>query len=124
MGISTTALVALLAVGCADPFIEATTALSDTPDTEGPYQVWAVVVGAGRSDRVELRVDVDGDETSTQMRRTDDDGDDPGELYRGAIVGQPTGATVRYRVAVERDGELVALDPPQDDPAFVFSIAP
>lgn len=119
------AVAAVLAGGCADPFIEATTALEDTSDTEGPYVVWTAVVGADRSDVIELRFSVDGgDELTATMRKTDDDGDGPGELYRGAIFGQEPGSTVRYRVAVERGGEVVALDPPEAAAPFVFSVTP
>jgi hypothetical protein len=119
------ALAVIFATGCADPFIEATTALSDTADPAGPYTVWTSVFGVDRSDSVELRYRVDGgDEVTARMRRTDDPGDDPGELHRGAIPGQPAGSEISYRVAVERGGETVGLDPPESAPPFVFSVTP
>lgn len=111
-------------VGCADPYIESTTVLEDTVDTEGPYEVWSVAVGVDASDHLELRYVAGGaDERPARMLDVEDDGDGPGELYRGAIPGQPAGTEIRYRVVVVAEGEVLAADPPGGD-TFVFSVAP
>jgi len=111
--------------GCAEPFIEATVELEDTSDREGPYQVWTVIVGVDRSDAIELHYAINGgNQRNAQMRKTDDAGEDPGELYRGAIPGQDSGAVISYSVAVVRDGAVVEVDPPEGEPAFVFSVTP
>ena len=116
------------ATACDDPSIESTTQLESTADTTGPYRVHSVVHGAHDDDRVELFYNPIDDSPSryflNTMRPLDDDGQ-AGELFAGQIPGQPAGTTIRYFVAVYRDGERVAEDPVGGDlRPFVLSIEP
>jgi hypothetical protein len=118
----------LLLGACADPFIESTTILSDTADTVGPYHVRSVVLGVNEGDKIEVfynSVDEDPDRyIPIRMEGVDDDGRSA-ELYAGSIPGQDAGSTVRYFVAVDRDGERVAEDPVGGDlRPFMLRIAP
>ncbi len=118
----------LLLVACADPFIESTTVLSSTPDTVGPYHVRSVVLGVNDGDKIEVfynALDDDPDRyIPIRMAGVDDDGR-AAELYVGSIPGQAAGSTVRYFVAVDRDGERVAEDPALGDlRPFMLRIAP
>jgi hypothetical protein len=88
-----------------------------------------VVVGAEPDDRVELFFNSVDDQPEHYVPRLmgaiDDTEARPGELYEGYIPGQPEGATVRYYIAITRDGNVVARDPdPGDLRPFVFRIAP
>lgn len=121
-------LPALLLAACADPFIESTAVLGETPDTIGPYEVRSVVLGINDGDKVELFYNAIDNEPSryipVSMEGVDDDGRSA-ELYVGGIPGQEPGATVRYFVAVDRDGERVAEDPVGGDlRPFVLRISP
>jgi hypothetical protein len=118
----------LLAAACADPFIESTTLLGETPDTIGPYQVEAAVLGVNEGDRVELfynSIDTEPEHyIPVLMEGVDDDGRSA-DLYLGNIPGHPTGSLIRYFVGVERDGERVAEDPVGGDlRPFVLRISP
>jgi hypothetical protein len=101
--------VALLAVGCtqAPPFIEATTVLTSTSDTTGPYVVHSVVVGVdGESVELSYLADERARFIPVLMVAADDE-----ERFRGEIPGQPSGTEISYYVAVVRDGERIAADP-------------
>jgi hypothetical protein len=118
----------LLATACADPFIESTTLFGETADTMGPYRVRSVVIGVNGGDKVEVfynSLDNDPDHfIPVIMEAVDDDGRS-GELFAGSIPGQDSGATIRYFVAVDRDGERVAEDPVGGDlRPFMLSISP
>lgn len=120
--------VLLLLGACADPFIESTTVLSATTDTVGPYHVRSVVLGVNDGDKIEVfynALDDDPDRyIPLRMEGIDDDGRSA-ELYVGSIPGQAAGSTVRYFVAVDRDGERVAEDPVGGDlRPFMLRIAP
>ena len=114
---------ALAAAGCAEPYIESTTVLGDTPDTNGPYEVAAVAVGMTSDDRLQLTFVTASSDGIVILRASDDDGDGPGELHIGQIPGQPAGSSVSYVVEIERDGEAIARDPPGDG-SFVFVVTP
>ncbi len=122
-------LPAMLSLGaCADPFIESTTLLSNTPDTTGPYQVRSVVLGLNEGDRVELFFnavdDSPGRYIPIRMEGIDDDGREA-ELFIAGIPGQDTGSTIRYYVAIDRNGERVAEDPVGGDiQPFLIRILP
>jgi hypothetical protein len=104
----------LLLGACADPFIESTTLLADTPDTIGPYQVRSVVLGLNEGDKVEVFYNSVDDEPDRYiplpMEGLDDDGREA-ELFVGAIPGHAAGSIIRYFVGVDRNGERVAEDP-------------
>ena len=104
----------LLLASCADPFIESTTLLGNTTDTLGPYQIQSVVLGVNETDKIEVfynALDNDPDHY-LPMLMTGIDGDGrSSELYEGAIPGQDAGTTIRYFVAVDRNGARVAEDP-------------
>lgn len=122
------ALPLLLSVACADPFIESTTVLGSTIDTDGPYEVRTVVIGNLESDRVELFYNSVDQEPEHYLRLVmeplDADGR-PAELFRGAIPGQAAGTVIRYFVAVERDGSQVAEDPVGGDlRPFTLTVRP
>jgi len=120
--------VLLLLVACADPFIESTTVLSETPDSVGPYHVRSVVLGVNDGDKIEVfynALDDDPDRYIPLLMEGIDDDGRSAELYVGSIPGQAAGSTVRYFVAVDRDGERVAEDPVGGDlRPFMLRIAP
>jgi len=118
----------VLATGCADPFIEATTILEDTSDIVGPYQVDVLAAGMRSSDSLEIRYTrperPDGIATLVNV---DDDGDGPGDLYQGSIPGQSAGNAIGYYIVLIRNDEIVDRDPAGDletGPRFVFSVTP
>ncbi|MEM9494116.1 MAG: hypothetical protein AAGC55_33530 [Myxococcota bacterium] len=114
-------LSALIACEAAPPSIEATTALAETGDTRGPYQVDAVVTGLVGGDTVELFHAAGEDAPFTAQVMT---GDDSGERFVAAIPGQPAGTAIRYFVAVQRDGQRLDSDPPAaEDGPYSFVIA-
>jgi hypothetical protein len=118
----------ITAAACADPFIESTTLVGETPDTIGPYQVESVVLGANDGDKVELfynSTDTDPDRyIPVTMEGVDDDGRSA-DLYVGSIPGHEAGTLIRYFVGVDRDGERVAEDPVGGDlRPFVLRISP
>lgn len=123
-----TPLLLLLCASCAEPLIESTTQLETTPDTTGPYRVRSVVIGAHHSDRIELfynAVDRDPDRYIPLLMDPVDEDGRAAELFAGEIPGQAAGTTIRYYIAVERDGERVAEDPVGGDlRPFELSIAP
>jgi hypothetical protein len=117
-----------LLASCADPFIESTTLLGDTPDTIGPYTVQSVVFGINEDDIVEVFYNAVDNSPERyipiRMEGLDDDGRSA-ELFEGAIPGQDAGATIRYFVAVDRQGERVAEDPVGGDlRPFMLRISP
>lgn len=129
------ALVAMFAAcgagwGCADPFIEGTTRLQDTPDTRGPYVVTTVAIGVEPDDEVELFYNVVDEAPGNfiplpMVASEDDDGAYEGELFSRGIPGQLAGSDIRYYVAIRRDGEVVAEDPAGGDlRPFVFTVLP
>ncbi len=118
----------LLVASCADPFIESTTLLADTPDTVGPYQVRSVVHGLNEGDRVEIFFNSIDDTPDRyiplRMEGLDDDGRSA-ELFVAGIPGQDAGTTIRYYIAVNRNGDIVAEDPVgRDLRPFVLRITP
>jgi hypothetical protein len=118
----------LLAASCADPFIESTTLLGNTTDTVGPYEVRSVVLGLNEGDRVELFYNAIDSSPARYipllMEGIDDDGR-TAELYTGSIPGQETGSTIRYYVAIDRNGGRIAEDPVGGDlQPFIINILP
>ena len=118
----------LLATACAAPFIESTTLLGETSDTTGPYQVSSVVIGVHGGDKVELFYNASGTDPGryipVSMEGVDDDGRSA-EFFVGDIPGHQLGTTIRYFVAVDRDGERVAEDPVGGDlRPFMLRISP
>ena len=118
----------LLLVACADPFIESTTLLGDTSDTLGPYQIQSVVLGVNETDKIEVfynAIDNNPDRyLPIPMTGVDGDGQ-AAELYEGTIPGQDAGTTIRYFVAVDRNGTRVAEDPVGGDlRPFMMRVAP
>jgi hypothetical protein len=95
--------------GCdeAAPIIESTTVLDDTTDTNGPYLVETVVIGAD-GDAVELDYVVDDDVEFIPVAMQLVPGTD---LWVGEIPGRQVGSRISYYVEVLRDGERAAVDP-------------
>lgn len=115
-------------MSCADPFIESTTLLGSTTDTIGPYTIQSVVLGVNEADKIEVfynSID-DNPDRYLPLPMTGLDGDGrSAELYEGAIPGQDAGTTIRYFVAVDRNGTRVAEDPVGGDlRPFMMRIAP
>lgn len=124
------ALLFCVVAGCADPFIEATTILGDTRDTQGPYTVQTVAVGVDQYDLVQLYYSVDDDDPDAFVplvmeEGREDDGIHEGERFSRGIPGQPPGSEILYFVAIQRNGEHVAEDPVGGDlRPFVFRVLP
>ena len=110
-GLLLAVLVAAGVPGCveAPPFIESTTRLSTTHDTEGPYIVHSVVSDVLRDDAVELHYRVVGVREFIPLLMAEDN---DGERFRVGIPGRPAGTVIQYYVTVIRDGVRVADDPP------------
>lgn len=118
----------LLTSACADPSIESTTDLESTQNSRGPYQIQSIVHGANTNDSVELFYNA-VDNTPERyipirMQPVDNDGQ-AAELFTANIPGQPTGSTVFYYVAIEREGARVSEDPVGGDLApYELTIVP
>lgn len=99
----------LVQVGCdeAAPIIESTTRLEDTTDTNGPYVVETVVIGAD-GDAIELVYLVDDDPEFIPVAMQLVPGTD---VWVGEIPGRPAGTRISYYVEVLRDGDRAAVDP-------------
>lgn len=103
------AIMAVAAGGCvqATPVIESTTRLEATPDTVGPYQVQAVILGV-TDHVVELRYRFEDQARFVPLVMGSDES---GERFRAAIPGSPAGTRIFYYVAVLDGDERVAVDP-------------
>ena len=126
--LATPLLATFALIGCADPFVESTALLGDTADTTGPYEVRSIVIGAHPSDKIEVfynATDRDPDRYIPIVMEGQDDDGRSAELFVGSIPGHPAGSTIRYYIAVDRDGERVAEDPVGGDlRPYILSIAP
>ncbi len=125
---SALAVLIVLGSACADPTIDSTTVLAESNDTIGPYRVHSVILGTHPTDKVEVFFNALDNEPAHfipgPMNPIDDDGRS-GEVYLGQIPGQPAGTSIRYYVAVTRDGERVAEDPVGGDlRPFLLEISP
>jgi hypothetical protein len=107
------AAVVLTACG-SEPTIEAVSRLGATIDTEGPYVVEAVVVGAQGGDQVELGYAVGAPEDFIPLVMAERDPD----VFVAGIPGQPAPSTLHYYVAVVRDGEVLVTAPAGGPLAF------
>lgn len=97
-----------LACVAAPPFIEATTRLASTRDSDGPYVVQSVVSDVLVDDAVELHYRVVGDPGFIPLLMVEDE---DGERFSAGIPGRPAGTSIQYYVTVIRDGARVADDP-------------
>ncbi len=117
-------LAALLvsAIGCADPFLESATVLTSTPDSIGPYRVYAVAVGMSGKERIELRYRAGEVSSVLIMTDIEDSGIGSGEVHWAAIPGQPVGTEIEYRIAIVGDDEDLDTDPVASRAGYRFSI--
>ena len=112
MRLGVTLLVLFAACDVADPEIAATTALSSTTDTAGPYVIDVAIDGdlGDHTVRLQSAVNTSDLDRFLPLEMTAANDDETG--FFGAIAGQTAGTEVFYFVEiVDGDGSVVDRDP-------------
>ena len=108
-------------LGCGDnsaPLFLDVTVLTNAVSTIGPYEILVTVNDDTFIKKVELRYRID-DEEELQIQNMESLG---GDVFRGAIPGQPVGTTVRYQIVAEDEEGSHASSPSDENTTHILQV--